>query len=142
MSDNEERDKTEIIGLIDMFYQLISGDCIDKRDWKGLKNLFSQKASLTMIGNESNSGFISLNVQNYMHRLATYFETSNFWERGSCSQVAISNRIASVNSSYEASTEPDFLAIMKSGTNFIQLVKTEKQWKIVSMLWEDNPDNS
>jgi hypothetical protein len=140
MSTYGEKDKSEIISCVVKFYQLISGNCSDKRDWPEFSRLFAQNAKLTAIKNGNGDNIISLNVHDYISRLSQYLENNDFWERGSDFQVTICDHIASISSTYEASTERDFRATMKCGVNFVHLVKINNRWKIFSMLWEDDPE--
>lgn len=137
MNTLNKNDKRDIITLIDQFYQLLSGSSSDERDWSKFSQLFIKHATLSYIRKQLCNEVVTLNISSYISRLSKVLSNQDFWESGADYQVCVSNHIASVISTYHASSDRQFLTTIKSGKNFILLTKIQHSWKISSMLWED-----
>lgn len=134
-----DSDGHEIIRPIAEFYSLISGNRGDKRDWQGISALFAEGATLSVVTDSESCRLTSMNVPGYLTRLADYLDNKDFHEAGANFDVFVSNAIASVRGRYEASMRPDSGERTKSGVNLVHLVRKNGQWKILSMLWQDEP---
>ena len=128
----------EIIRPIEEFYSLISGNRVDERDWQGISALFTEGAMLSVVTDTESCQLISMNVSEYLTRLAEYLDDKDFHETGANFDVFISKAIACVRSVYKARMRQDSGEETKSGVNFAHLVRENKQWRILSMLWQDD----
>jgi hypothetical protein len=128
--------QTDIEAAIDEFYRLISGSAEDVRDWRALRRLFCDGASILPISPTAPANALGIDV--YIERLRTTLSGRTFYERGLDYRVEIRGSIAQVWSRYEATDSPDWRRIIKAGTNLVQLVRQKSVWKILSMLYEDD----
>ena len=129
-------DRSAIQAVIDEFYRLISGSAEDARDWLALRRLFCDGACVFPIARTTPSH--ALEIDGYIERLRTALSGRVFYERGLGYRVEIRGAIAQVRSRYEAGDSPDGDRTIKAGTNLVQLVRQGSEWKIFSMLYEDD----
>lgn len=129
-------DRSAIQAVIDEFYRLISGSAGNARDWLALRRLFCDGACVfpTLRTTPSHA----LGIDAYIERLQTALSGRTFYERGLDYRVEIRGAIAQVRSRYEASDSPDGDRTIKVGTNLVQLVRQGSEWRIFSMLYEDD----
>lgn len=129
-------DPSVIEAVIDGFYRLISGSAEDARDWRALRRLFCDGACVFPISRTTPAHAFGIDA--YIERFRTALSGRTFYERGLGYRVEIYGSIAQVWSRYEASDSPDWHRTIKAGTNPVQLVHEESEWKIFSMLHEDD----
>lgn len=129
-------DQSAIEAVIDEFYRLLSGSPEDVRNWRALRRLFYDGACVLTISRATSSQVVGIDV--YIERVKTALSGKTFYERGLDYCVEIHDSIAHAGSRYEASDSPDWNRTIKAGTNFIQLARQESEWKIFSMLYEDD----
>ena len=136
MSKNEK----EIRDVIKRFYALISGNRDEKRDWGSFRKLFFQSARLIPhnFGDERTYATKSYDVETYIESLESYLNKNNFFEEGVIHKIDIHSSIAQVDSTYIAKTDPGDIKPLKRGKNYIQLLNDGTDWKLVSMLWEND----
>ena len=123
----------EIIRVIDRFYEIISGIAGEERDWDEFESLFCDKASLM----NSKADPHPLDVSSYIVKLNKFLETNDFYEYGLNYDVKVYRNIVYVYSEYEAKESLDDDKLLKKGVNLVHLLRVNEEWKIVSMLWED-----
>lgn len=125
-----------INSIIDQFYAHISGTVEDERDWESFKTLFTKDARLKPIKkNSNNHEYVDINT--YIENLSVFFKKQDFYEYGLDYKVLEFRDIATVSSKYIAKKRMNDNEIIKQGVNFIHLVKEENEWKISSMVWQD-----
>lgn len=131
--------KKEIKGLIDTFYEIISGKAEEKRDWDRFRSLFFSRAQLihNKISDERKCQTIPCDVESYISRLSEVLAKKDFYEYGYDYEIEICGNIAQAKSKYEAKAAQNHTTPIKSGTNLVQLINDGSKWKIMNMLWED-----
>lgn len=134
--DNE----TKIKGLIDNFYEIISGKADEERNWSCFKTLFFTNAHLIPMRFDINEKCITIpfDIESYIVRLESFLKTTDFYEYAINYEIKVFGNIAHVCSEYEAKTSPDDDKPIKKGINLVQLINDGIVWKIASMLWQDN----
>jgi len=130
------QDHDRITAKIDAFYEAISGPPGYEHDWHLLATLFVSGASILSHRREGSQG--ALSVSAYVNRLASSLVDRDFYERGFDYRIEIQGDIAQVRGRYEASSQPEFLEILKSGTNLIHFAREKGGWKIAGMVYQDD----
>ena len=128
-----------IIIAINRFYEIISGKRREERNWTEMRDLFIESAVLTpyVFGDDTEVKVVSYNIEGYINRLKQSNAEHDIHEKGFNYKIDIYGNIANVYSEYSAEITKTNETYMKKGINLIQLLKSEKGWKIVSMLWEN-----
>jgi hypothetical protein len=129
-------DPSAVEAVIDEFYRLISGSAEDVRDRRALRRLFCNGACVLPISRTTPPQ--ALGIDAYIERLRTALSGRSFHERGLGYRVEVRGSITQVWSRYEAADSPDWSRTIKAGTNLVQLVRQGSEWKIFSMLYEDD----
>jgi len=127
----------DIEEVLTTFYEIISGNKSEQRDWDKFRALFYPGALLYPNSVTSNpTGSKGIEIDEYISNLNHFLSQNNFFEKGSITQFIIENNIASVISTYESkrsTSEQPF----KQGVNFVHFICVEGKWKITSMIWKD-----
>ncbi|QOY38340.1 hypothetical protein AWH56_012875 [Anaerobacillus isosaccharinicus] len=130
-----EQDKKRIHETIEQFYNIISGNKEEVRDWDKFRSLFlSDNSSLAPI--KSNSEKKSFNVNSFISRQENFLRKNNFYEYGLSYKIEIFGEIAHVYSQYEAKKNKEDIELIKQGVTLVQMVKDNQAWKIHSMIWQ------
>jgi len=133
-----------IAGTIDAFYRILSGDGRRRRDWAAMRSLFCAGASIIPYGPPPHGLriHVALDAETYVTRLERSRESRAFHERGVDYSITVNGDIAQVWSRYEASQDPGFANLLKSGTNLIHLIRESSDWKIAGMVYADDPSRA
>ena len=134
---NNER---EIQYVIDKFYEIISGNADEERNWNEFKSLFfSGDSSLASMRYNTEKKCITkrLDVESYIVGLNNFLKSNDFYEYGFHYEIKIFGSIADVYSEYAAKRKKEDISIIKQGVNLVQLIHDGQAWKIYSMLWQD-----
>ena len=127
----------EIEDVLNTFYEILSGNKSEQRDWDTFRELFYPGALLFTNAITSNPSIVNgLDIDEYISNLDTFLSQNDFIEEGSITQFVIEANIASIISTYEAKramSEQPF----KHGNNFVHFIYVEGKWKITSMIWQD-----
>ncbi len=126
--------------IINSFYEIISGSPGDIRDWARFRSLFYNNAFVTpyVKSDVKKSESKVYSVDSYIDKLSDFLENSDFYECGYNYSINVFSNICQVESDYKASSDRLYKNILKTGRNFIHLIKEGDEWKILSMVWEDN----
>lgn len=129
----------EIKKLIDDFYGIISGKAEEERSWDSFRTLFFANAHLMSMKVNSNNqcSTIPVNVETYILGLDKFLSANDFYEYGFNYKINIKGNIAQVYSEYEAKKSLEDNEPIKKGTNLVQLINDEHNWKILNMVWQD-----
>ena len=130
------KDHDCIAAKIDAFYEGISGPSGLAPNAHALATLFVSGAAILSHRRDRSAG--AVDVAAYIDRLRTSLADRDFFERGFDYRIEVHGDIAQVWSRYEASSEPGFAEIDKAGTNLIHLVRDEDDWRIASMVYQDD----
>ncbi|SCZ00860.1 nuclear transport factor 2 family protein [Alkaliphilus peptidifermentans] len=130
----------EIQYAIDKFYKIISGSAGERRNWNEFKSLFfSEDSSLASMKYNADKECITkgMDVESYIVGLCDFLKSNDFYEYGFNYEIKVIGSIASVYSEYAAKRKKEDSNIIKSGVNLVQLIHNGHEWKIHSMLWQD-----
>lgn len=132
--------RPQIEKKLNRFYSIISGKAGTQRDWEQFTQLFAPNATLSTVISATNimETPIIWNVESYIDRLIKFLGENDFYEIGYDYEIRHSANIAQVTSKYKATKNETDTNILKQGTNHIHLVKLDDEWKILSMVWEDD----
>ncbi len=125
---------------VQALYQVISGPA-GTRDWPRFRALFAEGARLIVIRSTPGGPEPAvLTPDDYVQRAGANFAKAGFYESEVSRRVETFGGIAHVFSTYEsrhAPSEPPFAR----GINSIQLVRSGKRWKVMTILWDsERPD--
>lgn len=133
-------DKAKIKATIETFYEIISGTKSESRDWTAFRRLFVTDAQFWLLGSSQDSGemVLAMDVDTYIHRLSTALAREDFYEHTTINEIYISHNIAAATTSYYARRTPNSEISFRQGTCFLHLVKAATDWRICSMIYQDN----
>ncbi|MEA2164213.1 MAG: hypothetical protein QOK37_2340 [Thermoanaerobaculia bacterium] len=118
-------------------YNVISGPA-GRRDWDRFEALFAPGARL--ISTKRVNGAITANVmtpKEYAEKAGAYFKEHGFFERPVHNSEDRFGDIAHVFSTYESRHESADDKAFARGINSFQLVKIGEDWKVLTILWEE-----
>lgn len=125
--------------MIDGFYRIISGTAGTMRDWDAFRTLFLPGAILVPCPRDHGPPDLGVrSVDAYIERLKSALADKSFFERGSDYRIERMGDIAHVTSRYEAFNSASGGTLLKCGTNLILLARSADEWKIASMVWQDD----
>jgi hypothetical protein len=113
-------------------YDVISGPAGQKRDFDKMRAMFAPGATMRAIGPK---GLRGGTVEDYIARNAAVLEKEGFTERELGRRVELWGNLATAWSSYDGRTANG--SFHERGINSIQLVKTDGNWLVASILWQE-----
>lgn len=130
-----------IDGIIKAVYDGISGPAGRERHWERQRALFWPGARLipTVFDagrNDVDAAPQILDFDGYIARVASFFETTGFYEKEIARKIEQFGRIAHVWSTYESRHDPADPAPFMRGINSFQLFHDGKRWWIVNIYWQ------
>ena len=128
----------DIEPVLIVFYEIISGQKTESRNWDKLRSLFHPGACLfpnSVTVNPVNS--CGIDIDTYIQNLDRFLGQNDFFEQGSITQVVIQENIASLIGTYEARHTKSDQEPFIHGVNFVHLIHTGSEWKITSMIWRN-----
>jgi hypothetical protein len=131
------RDEQAIGAVVDEIYAMISGPA-GPRDWSRQDRIFHDQSRQmrTWIGDDGRPAFKIMGRNDYATDTSAYFETHDFFEIEVGRTIKVFGNIAHVWSIYEARPSPDG-PLDRRGINSIQLFFDGDEWRIVSMIWDN-----
>jgi len=123
--------------IIKAMYETISGPA-GKRNWYRERSLYLEGARLIPTGNRvhGKSGLQVLTVDEWIGEVEPFFLEQDFWETEIMRQVHQYGNIVQAFSTYEVRYQHDGKPVAR-GINSIQLLRKDKRWWIVSVMWEN-----
>ncbi|MHC4975044.1 MAG: hypothetical protein ACYTF7_00395 [Planctomycetota bacterium] len=138
-----EGDVDSLESIVGAYYESISANAGEPRDWDRLRSLFVPNARLLAARSlpEGGAAVWPLTVEDYIDANRTYFERGGYHEREVSRQVEQFGNIAQVWSTYEARRHENELEPYARGIYSIHLLKGGTRWWIVGMYWDyERPD--
>ncbi len=132
---NLEADNIQV--LIDALYASICFDEGKLPDFAALRSSFIENGKL--INNNGNMPFI-VNIDEFIEVLKNQIATGavkSFYEKEIFHRTDIFGKIAQRFSTYEARFDKSAVQPFSTGINSIQLIKIGNNWKVTSMVWND-----
>jgi hypothetical protein len=118
-------------------YNVISGPA-GRRDWDRFEGLFAPGARL--ISTKRVDGVVTANVmtpKEYATKAGEYFKDHGFFERPAANRLERFGDIAHVFSTYESRHASSDEKPFARGINSFQLVRIGDDWKVLTILWEE-----
>ena len=125
--------------ILEMFYGIISGKTSEPRDWVKFKNLFLEKAVLSICKKDARGciGISSFSVDEYMESLKPFLAAWDFFEYPVSNELQIFGEICCICNEYAAYGDDRREVFIKRGRNLVNMAFDGTGWKIAGMLWED-----
>lgn len=141
MPEVAQADFDAIDALITELYASISGPIGQERDPARMQACFAENATLTsmqpMTAEYTTFRAGSMTPDEYIERSFQFLQERGFTESEIGRTLEVYGTIAHAFSAYEGDyTRPDGEKQMVKGINSIQLIKNEGEWKVFSILWD------
>ena len=137
-----KEDVATIDGILNAFYEVISGPAGQPRQWERDRTLYAPGALFVPTGVDAESGPYAhlMDQPAYQQRSESFF-ANGFFEREIHRLRHTFGNVTHVFSTYEARRTPDGPVIAR-GVNSIELVYAGGRWWIVAALWDtERPGN-
>ena len=137
-------DGASIDAIITAMYACISGQKGEERDWKRFRGLFIPEARLEAViwRGEGKISLRVFSVDEYIRVAGEYLKKNSFHEKEMVRKIDEFGAIAQVFSTYEAFAAADSPVPLKRGINSVQLFNDGQRWWIVSILWNDEREET
>ena len=149
MKEREERpiasvDMMAIDTMVKALYDAVSFRVGEEPDWHRLRSLFAPNAQLIHARTEGTvvltiEGFIAGYQQNLQ---TTDLGSKGFFESEIARQVQQFGNIAHIFSTFESRHNQQDTVLLARGINSIQLVKHHHQWRVMTILWDDERNDN
>lgn len=128
------KDVESIDGIINAFYEVVSGPKGAPRQWERDRSIHHEKALVVFTGvRDQNPYFEAMTLQEF-HAIESPY-TEGFFEKEIERRVQKFGNIAQVWSKYETRFSPTG-PVERSGINSIQLVNDGQRWWILSWMFD------
>jgi len=138
----DPQDVASAVAVVHAYYDVISGDKGQPRDWDRFLALFMPEARFVRAGG-AGAAPIMLTPEQFVAANRGYFERGGYFERSVHEHVDSFGAIAHVFSSYESRRRADDQKPYSRGINSFQLISAGDRWWIVTIMWdherEDGP---
>ena len=123
--------------VINVVYELISGEAGQPRDWARLKTLYFPGSRLIPFEADSNGRAVPnvMTIDQFEETRSRFFEKESFYEWETDSRTDMRGSMAHVWSSYEAGRTLHGPPIRR-GVNSIQLWNDGSRWWILTTAWD------
>ena len=134
-------DEAAIGKVLDELYDIISGPA-GPRDWSRQKAIFHDESRQmrTWIEADGSAAIKIMGRDAYAADTTPYFAENAFYEIETARRINIFGNMAHAWSIYEARRSPDAADLDRRGINSIQLYKDADGWKVMSMVWDNEPE--
>ena len=131
--------KNKIQSVITELYAIISGPAGHKPDWTREAELFLPNATMmrTSVDSEGIPQATILSVCDYPENFERLIAGRAFYEVEVHNIIDVFGNIAQAFSTYEAWGDAGKTVFLKRGINSIQFFFDGLNWKVVSMIWDD-----
>ena len=143
-TEADPADVASIESIITAYYDVISGEAGQPRNWNRFHSLFAPEARFVTVRTvRDRTSSITLTPQQFAEFNQKYFERGGYYEREIHKRIDAYGKVAHVFSTYEsrhnlAETDP-----YSRGINSIQLISNGTRWWIVSIMWDyERPDDN
>lgn len=135
-------DVSSINGLIKAFYEVVSGEAGEKRQWERDEFIHNPKAIYTYLSNESGDlKQVTLSLKDFHKETENMVLETAFYENEINREVKIFGNIAHVWSTYETRLEKNG-KVERRGINSIQLFYSNEKWEIISLTFDRETQNN
>jgi hypothetical protein len=137
-------DQAAVEKTVHAFYENVSGPAECKRDSDALRGVFCDGATVFKYPSwdPAESHPTAMDAASYVARLTRSLDNACFFERHGGGHTEIGWGVAQVWSRFESTDDPTFASIERTGLNLFQLVRIGSEWKIASLIYEQDADPS
>lgn len=135
-------DVSTIEGLMKAFYEVVSGEAGEVRQWKRDASLHNSKAIYSyysMINGESKQ--LTLSLKDFQKETDLMVLETPFYENEINREVKIFGNIANVWSTYETRLEKGG-EVVRRGINSLQLFYANNKWEIISLVFDKETERN
>lgn len=135
-------DVSTIDGLMKAFYEVVSGEAGETRQWERDLSLHNPKAIYSyysMINGESKQ--LTLSLKDFHKETDIMVLETPFYENEINREVKIFGNIANVWSTYETRLEKEG-EVVRRGINSLQLFYANNKWEIISLVFDKETDEN
>ena len=124
-------------------YGVISGPAGQKRDWEKFKTMFASGAQMgiVFINKEGIATYKRITPDEYIASSGKYVEENGFFENEISRRTERFGQLVNVWSTYEARNKATDPKPAMRGINSIQFVKIGDQYRIASLIWQQETEN-
>ncbi len=135
-------DGASIDSVIAALYDVISGPP-GPRDWDRFRDLFTEDGKLVSTGRNREGGFRmrQMDAEGYIEGSGAWLEENGFFEVEIARTLERFGPIAHAFSTYETRRE-EAGELLCRGINSIQLVNDGERWRILSIFWTNESDDT
>ena len=131
-------DVVSIDAILKAMYETISGRAGQKRDWERDRALHHPRAILAPARQAPGGPAAGVfTFDEFVASRGPFLEANDFHEIEVARRVDRFGNWAHVRSVYEARRSPGDPELLKRGVNSIQLFHDGEQWRVVSVLWDN-----
>ena len=131
-----EKDIATIDGIIKAFYEVVSGDAGEKRQWERDISIHNPKAVYAYLDNVNGElQQVTMSLQDFHKRTDEMVMETDFYETEIYREVRLFGNIAHVWSTYETRLIKNG-PVARRGINSIQLFFDKGKWSIISLIFE------
>ncbi|WP_243860432.1 hypothetical protein [Flavobacterium poyangense] len=135
-------DVLTIDGLVKAFYEVVSGEAGEKRQWERDSSLHNPKAIYSYLSNEKGElKQVALSVEEFHKETDDMVLKTAFYETEINREVNVFGAIANVWSTYETRLEKNG-AVVRRGINSIQLFYSNNRWEIISVVFDKESEHN
>jgi hypothetical protein len=135
-ADADPADVGSVEGIVEAYYDSVSGPAGEPREWGRFLSLFSPAARLSTARAAGPSGEpLVLDPAQFVAANRRYFERGGYFETQILHEPKTFGSIAHVFSTFESRRRADGPAYAR-GINSLQLVRSGDRWWIVSVVWD------
>lgn len=128
--------------LLEKLYAVISFEESEEPNWQGLQEIFSRHARITRVTPE---GTDHLDPQSFLAMTRDLLDVgayTSFYELEVARTVQSFGDIAQIWSTYETRRNRTAREPLGRGINSIQLIREEGAWRVLGLLWDEQPSGS
>ncbi|CAM3054773.1 hypothetical protein [Flavobacterium frigoris] len=135
-------DVATIDGLMKTFYEVVSGEAGEKRQWERDFSIHNPNAIYSYMSN-ANGEFkqVTLTVKDFHKETDDMVVNSAFYETEINREVKVFGNIANVWSTYETRLEKNGF-VARRGINSVQLFYANNKWEIISLVFDRETENN
>lgn len=130
--------KPDFRELTRALYRVVSA-APGQRDWDAIRHYYHPQARLVRTGvNPDGSPFVSVfSLDEYIQNVREMLDGVRFSEVEVAQESVVFGNVARLTSVYEYTRESGQVTVRGRGVNFFTLVKEGEQWRIMSIVWDN-----
>lgn len=137
-----KEDVSTINGLMKAFYEVVSGEAGEKRQWERDLSIHNPKAVYSYMSNVNGElQQVTLSLEEFHKETDNMVLETAFYETEINREVKIYGNIANVWSTYETRLEKNGI-VARRGINSVQLFYSKNKWEIISLIFDRETANN